>query len=72
MTYMGTGPGALDLVSGIEYSACAGYSHPLDGQRVDFGEPGIPRLQVPAPWRELLDEAAKPPVTFTLDHAEQD
>ncbi|MDB5616107.1 hypothetical protein [Tardiphaga sp.] len=73
MTYLGTGPNALNLISGIRYDACSGYDHPLDGQSIDFGEPGIDRSQVPSPWRELLDEAAdRPPFTFVLDHADQE
>jgi hypothetical protein len=73
MTYLGTGPDALNLVSGIKYDACSGYDHPLDGQSIDFGEPGIDRSQVPSPWRELLDDAAdRPPFTFELDCAAQD
>jgi hypothetical protein len=73
MTYLGTGPDALNLISGIRYDACSGYDHPLDGQSIDFGEPGIDRSQVRSPWRELLDEAAAcPPFTFELDHADQE
>lgn len=52
---LGTGPDALNLVSGIFYTSCRGYEHPLDGQSIDFGEPGIPPEDVPSPWRELLD-----------------
>jgi len=41
-------------ISGLSYRACRGYEHALDGQQVDFGEPGILPADVPPPWREVL------------------
>jgi hypothetical protein len=67
--YLGTGEGALNRISGIHYTACDGYTHPLDGQSIDFGDYGIPSEEVPSPWRELLVEAA--PFTFSLDRPDQ-
>jgi hypothetical protein len=70
-TILGTGEGALNRISGIRFHACTGYEHPLDGQSIDFGDYGIPREEVPSPWRELLVEATTP-ITFNLDHPEQE
>jgi len=70
-TIIGTGEGGLNRISGIHYKACGGYSHPLDGQGIDFGEHGIERAQVPSPWRELLDGPVEP-FTFDLDSPDQD
>ena len=70
-TYLGTGEGALNRISGISFHSCEGYEHPLDGQSIDFGDYGIPREEVPSPWRELLEEAAAG-VTFSLDRPDQD
>jgi hypothetical protein len=67
----GTGEGGLSRIGGIHYTACAGHTHPLDGQSVDFGDYGIPREEVPSPWRELLADAATP-FTFSLDRPDQD
>jgi hypothetical protein len=69
-TILGTGEGALNRISGIHYTACEGYKHPLDGQSIDFGDYGIPREEVPSPWRELLEEARRP-FTFNLDRPDQ-
>jgi hypothetical protein len=63
-------PGHLDKIGGLSYHACEGYEHPLDGQGIDFGVPGISRDQVPSPWRELIEPQAQP-FTFTLDSPEQ-
>lgn len=41
-------------ISGLSYRACRGYQHALDGQQIDFGEPGILPDDVPSPWREVL------------------
>jgi hypothetical protein len=72
-TILGEGSGGLDRISGLHYTACEGYSHPLDGQSIDFGAHGIARDQVPSPWRELLIEANPDQAfTFELDRAEQD
>jgi hypothetical protein len=68
-TIVGTGEGALNRIGGITFNACMGYEHPLDGQSIDFGVCGIPREEVPSPWRELLEEAS---FTFSLDRPEQD
>jgi len=46
---------AEGLITGLSYHVCQSYEHPLDGQSIDFGEPGIPLDDVPSPWRELLD-----------------
>lgn len=67
----GTGEGGLSRIGGIHYNACDGHPHPLDGQEIDFGDHGIPREEVPSPWRELL-ESQPAPFTFTLDSPEQD
>jgi hypothetical protein len=69
--YLGTGEGALNRISGMSFSACMGHTHPLDGCSVDFGLPGIPREEVPSPWRELLAEPLQP-FTFSLDSPDQD
>jgi hypothetical protein len=69
--YLGTGEGALNRISGIRFDSCGDYKHPLDGQSIDFGDYGIPREEVPSPWRELL-EPHSTPFTFALDHPEQD
>jgi len=70
-TTVGTGEGGSSRIGGISYNAVMGYEHPLDGQSVDFGDYGIPREEVPSPWRELL-EGPLLPFTFTLDHPGQD
>jgi hypothetical protein len=70
-TILGTGEGGKDRISGISYRACTGYEHPLDCQSIDFGEHGIPRDEVPSPWRELLDGSVEP-FTFNLDSPDQD
>jgi hypothetical protein len=59
------------LLVRLSYRACAGYEHPLDCQSIDFGEHGIPRDEVPSPWRELLDGSVEP-FTFNLDSPDQD
>jgi hypothetical protein len=64
-------PGHLDKIGGLSYHACAGHEHPLDGQEIDFGVPGLSRDQVPSPWRELLESQADA-ITFTLDSPGQD
>jgi hypothetical protein len=68
--YTGTGEGGAKRIGGIQYTACAGHQHPLDGQEIDFGEHGIERDQVPSPWRELLDGPNKP-FTFDLERPDQ-
>jgi hypothetical protein len=68
--YLGTGEDALNRISGLHYTACEGYTHPLDGRSIDFGDYGIAREEVPSPWRELLAEAATG-FTFNLDSPEQ-
>jgi hypothetical protein len=69
-TIVGTGEDGKDRISGLTYTAVFGHTHPLDGQSIDFGDYGIPRDEVPSPWRELLEEPLRPPVepfTFNLD-----
>jgi hypothetical protein len=65
-------PGYPDKIGGIHYTACGGHEHPLDGQSIDFGVPGLDRDRVPSPWRELLNGAKDEPFTFNLDSPEQD
>jgi hypothetical protein len=46
------------------------HAHDLKGQSTDFGDYGIPREEVPSPWRELLasaDQNGAKPFTFELD-----
>jgi len=61
----------IGFISGMTYNACTGYTHPLDGCSVDFGDHGILRDQVPSPWRELFGEMDEP-LTFDLDRPDQD
>jgi hypothetical protein len=68
---VGTGEGGAKRIGGLCYTACEGHTHPLDGQSIDFGEYGIPRDQVPSPWREML-EAPGESFTFDLDRPDQD
>lgn len=44
---------ALDKIGGLHYRAVEGFSHPLDGQSIEF-DPPIDAYDVPSPWRELL------------------
>jgi hypothetical protein len=44
-------------IGGLIYWACAGYSHPLDGQEITF-DPPVELDQIPTPWRELLCDDA--------------
>ena len=63
-----TDEGGALRISGLAYTAVVGHTHPLDGQSIDFGEYGIPRDQVPSPWRDLLGDVGK---TFTFEqHSE--
>jgi hypothetical protein len=57
-------PAAPGMIAGLAYECCAGYSHPLDGQSIDF-DPPIGREEVPAPWLTLWLEGAMPDSSAT-------
>jgi hypothetical protein len=50
-------PLAPTMISGLAYDCCAGYSHPLDGQSIDF-DPPISAGELPEPWLGLAAMAA--------------
>jgi hypothetical protein len=45
-------PRAPGMIAGLAYDCCAGYSHPLHGQSIEF-DPPISQEEVPAPWSML-------------------
>lgn len=44
----------MNVIHGLQYTACAGYSHPLDGIEVDF-DPPIARADVETMMRHAMD-----------------
>jgi hypothetical protein len=57
-------PAAPGMIAGLVYECCAGYSHPLDGQSIDF-DPPISAGEVPEPWLTLWLEGAMPDSSAT-------
>lgn len=50
-------PRAPGMIAGLAYDCCAGYSHPLDGQSIEF-DPPIETSELPGPWLGLAAMAA--------------
>jgi hypothetical protein len=46
------------MIAGLAYECCAGYSHPLDGQSIDFVPP-IEASELPEPWLTLWLETQR-------------
>jgi hypothetical protein len=57
-------PVAAGKIAGLAYGCCVGYSHPLDGQSIEF-DPPIGVEDIPGPWSTLWLEGAMPDSSAT-------